>query len=132
VDSDTQLNHLVVHGVKERMSCAVRRIAGPPLCRASKGPCGNEAFFFWGLHLFVLLSPHEVGGFACHNPVPRNSPESHLAHGHWCCFNKEPGYFLIAAPIRTLYRVLKVGVRTIASSHGAVAQPCLHAALGRR
>ncbi len=125
-----KLQHTVIKSEKHRVARAVGSVAGAPFCGAAKGAGMDEAFifrFFSGLEGLATLV---VGMFARHNPVPGNAHIGHFAHGNWRSVGKNPGYFLIAAPVRALYRIIEMNFRGIAVTHDRVAECGLHAALG--
>ena len=121
MDGYAQLNHLVVHGVKEGMACSVRSVAGSPFGSSTEISCGDKAFFLFEFHLLVFFPAFKIGGLPGYNPVPWNSIKGHFSHRFRGGFHKKPGYFLIAAPVRTFDRVLKMNIRRITVSHDTVA-----------
>ena len=132
MNGDPQLHHLVVHGVKQGMTGAVRGIAGSPLSRPAKISGGYKTFLLCGLNFLVFFSALKIGGGPRYHPIPRDSPEGHFPHGLGCPVNKKPDHLLIRTPIRAFDRVQEVDVGAVAFSHGTMSQSCLHASLGCR
>jgi hypothetical protein len=127
-----QPHHLVVHGEEQRVAGAVRGVTGAPFGGAAEIAGGDAPFPFLGFDLFVFLARFVVAAFPRHHTVPRDPPKSHFPDCDGGGFGKQPGDFLIAAPIRTLDGVGEMDVRAIPFAFAAVAQGRLHAALCRR
>jgi hypothetical protein len=127
-----QLGADVVDREQHAVSRAVGHVAGAPFGRAAEVARGDEPAVLFLFFLLELLAALEVHALAGHHAVPGHPPVRQLAHLDGRVVGKEPGHFLVAAPVGALDRVGEVHVRAVALALGAVAQGGLHAAHGGR